>query len=303
MDSAEVDALQAQFGIAGVVEIVAGRGGLPLVRVTLPKATADIYLHGAQVTSWKPAGAEEVIFLSEQSLFENGKAIRGGVPICFPWFRAKSDDPKAPSHGLVRTRAWKLVKISKSDAAVEMVMALDSDESTRAWWPHEFRIEHHVSVGAQLRMELAVTNTGTSPMRFAEALHTYYRVSEADQVRVHGLDGVSYLDNMDGNKEKVQVGDVRFVGATDSAYMGTETSVTLIDPGLERRILLDKQGSSTTVVWNPWAENACKLADLGDEEWRSMACVEASNILSASVELAPGAVHRMAATLSVQSGA
>ncbi len=299
---ANIEALQDRFGIPGAAEIRAGRGGLAMVRVTAEGSIADVYLHGAQVTSWQPAGGEEVIFLSEQSLFEDGKAIRGGIPICFPWFRAKEDDPKAPSHGVVRTRAWELSAVERAEGKVQLVFALESDDATRRWWPQDFRIEHRILIGTELALELTVTNRGDSPMRFAEALHTYYRVADAEQVLVRGLDGVTYLDNMDGNREKVQAGVVRFSGPTDSAYMATAGAVELIDPPLGRSILLEKSSSASTVVWNPWAENAKKLTDLGDEEWKQMACVEASNILREQVELAPGAIHSMSATISLGPG-
>jgi glucose-6-phosphate 1-epimerase len=300
--STSIEALNARFGITAVAEIRAGRGGLPVVQVFAEGATAEVYFQGAQVTSWRPAGGEEVIFLSEQSLFQDGKAIRGGIPICFPWFRAKDDDPKAPSHGVVRTRAWELSAVERVGEKVRVVFALESDDATRKWWPGDFRVEHRILIGIELELELVVSNTGGSPMRFAEALHTYYRVADAEQVLVRGLDGVTYLDNMDGNKEKVQAGDVHFTGPTDSAYIKTAGAVELLDPVLKRSILLEKGSSATTVVWNPWAENAKKLADLGDEEWKQMACVEASNILGEAVELAPGAVHSMTAKISVACG-
>jgi glucose-6-phosphate 1-epimerase len=293
------DELNRRFAIPGVVQIAAGNGGLPRISITTPVATAEIYLHGAQVTFWRPAGHEDVIFLSEHSQFEKGKAIRGGIPVCFPWFRNKLDDPKAPSHGVVRTKAWELDSVVTHGDTVVVSLSTVSDEGTRAWWPHDFHLLHRATIGAELTQELVTTNTGAAPARFEEALHTYYRVGAAESVRILGLDGVAYLDNTDGNREKRQEGDIVFTAQTDRAYLDTTHAVEIMDPVLRRRIRLEKQNSRTTVVWNPWSTGAQTLSDLGDEEWRVMACVEASNMRAYPVDLAPGQQHIMKTVIKV----
>jgi glucose-6-phosphate 1-epimerase len=297
-----IDALNARFGIPGLAEVVAGNGGLAKVRVSSPAATAEIYLHGAQVTAWRPEGADEVLFLSAHSRWEEGRAIRGGIPICFPWFRGKADDPAAPAHGFVRTKEWRLDSITaQKDGSVAVTLSTESDDSTRCWWPFEFKLTLAVCIGSVLRLELSANNTGVTKLRFEEALHTYFRVGNAHDVRVRGLDGVEYLDNMDGNRKKLQSGDVLFAAATDNAYLNTQSSLELIDPQLHRSIRTEKENSATTVIWNPWQQGAATLSDLGGDEWQSMTCVEASNILDAAVSLAPGEEHRLRAALSVAS--
>ncbi len=304
--SGSIKALR-HYAIDGVAAIAPGEGGLPRIRITTPEAEADIYLHGAQVTSWKPrstpgahpSGFEEVLFLSQHSRWEPGRAIRGGIPVCFPWFRGKADDLKAPAHGFARTRAWNLLGIEQNTEAVVVALQLESDEHTRRWWPYEFRATLGITVGARLGLALTVENTGSEPLRFEEALHTYFRVSDVSKVWVEGLDGTAYLDNNAGNSEKRQAGSVAISGPTDNAYLAITMPLTLHDPLAGRRLQTFKSGSRTTVVWNPWQEAAAALADLGDEEWRTMCCVEAANILSDAVTLAPGAAHTMSATLSV----
>jgi glucose-6-phosphate 1-epimerase len=297
--SPNIEELNQKLAIAGVAQIAAGNGGLARVCISIPAATAEIYLHGAQLTSWRPAGAEEVIFLSGQSQWEPGRAIRGGIPICFPWFRNKADDPKAPAHGFVRTKAWQLDSVALSGDAVTVSLSTGSDEATRAWWPHDFHLVHRLTIGSELTQELALSNTGTAPLRFEEALHTYYRVGGAEAIRINGLDGVAYLDNTDANREKRQQGDIVFTAQTDRAYLDTTHAVEILDPILRRRIRLDKKNSRTTVVWNPWIEGAHSLADLADDEWRTMACVEASNIRAYAVDLAPGQQHTMKTSIHV----
>jgi glucose-6-phosphate 1-epimerase len=240
-----------------------------------------------------------VLFLSSKSHWQNGRAIRGGIPICFPWFRGKTDDPHAPAHGVVRTMSWQLESIVENEDGVVVTMFIESEEQTRRLWPGEFRLVHRVTFGSELRLELSCTNTGTTPFSFEEALHTYNQIADVANVRVKGLDGTRYLDNTDSNREKTQAGEVTIASQTDNAFLNTEAAVELVDPGLRRRIRLEKTNSSTTVVWNPWRDAAAKMQDLADDEWKRFLCVEASNIMKAAVTLAPGQEHKMTALLSV----
>jgi glucose-6-phosphate 1-epimerase len=299
MEPSPIDALNREFGIPHVVEVVAGNGGLPKIRVTAPSASAELYLHGAQVTSWKPVDADEVIFLSEHSTWQDGRAIRGGIPVCFPWFRGKADDAAAPAHGFVRTKEWRLKSVEADGGRVAVVCSTENDASTQRWWPHAFRLEHRISIGRSLELALTVRNTGQSAFTFEEALHTYFRVSEAEDVRVRGLDAIAYLDNVDGNRKKTQSGDLILTGKTDNAYIDVHVAAELMDPAWGRILRTEKGNSATTVVWNPWEEGAASLSDLGKDEWRGFACVEASNILGAAVVLGQGEEHRMEAIISV----
>jgi glucose-6-phosphate 1-epimerase len=306
MNQAQIDALNRTFGIPNVVTVVSGNGGLPKIRMTAPSASAEIYLHGAHVTSWQPTNADEVLFVSAESHWQDGRAIRGGIPICFPWFRSKADDPSAPPHGFVRTKEWRLDSVKAEGESVVVVCSTESDESTQRWWAHSFRLTHIVSIGRFLKLQLVVANIGQTSFRFEEALHTYFRVSQAENVRIRGLDQVTYLDNVDENRKKTQSGDLILTGKTDNAYLDVPGAVELIDPArldpAHRRILrTEKVNSATTVVWNPWQEGAASLSDLGHDEWGQFACVEASNILGSAISLAPGQEDSMQAILSVVS--
>jgi glucose-6-phosphate 1-epimerase len=299
MNQSHIDALNGGFGIPNRVQVLSGNGGLPKIRVTAPSAAAEIYLHGAQLTSWQPANAAEVLFLSEHSHWQDGRAIRGGIPVCFPWFRSKIDEPAAPAHGVVRTKEWQLDSVQIDGESVVVICSTENDESTHRWWPHAFRLTHKLSIGKSLRLELHVTNTGQSSFRFEEALHTYFRVSQAESVSIRGLDQVAFLDNFDGNRRKIQSGDLILTGKTDNAYIDVAGPAELSDPTWHRSIRTEKVNSATTVVWNPWQEGANSLGDLGNDEWRQFACVEASNILDSAVTLAPGQEHRMQAIISI----
>ena len=288
-----------QFEIAGVAEVVEGNGGLPRVQITTPEVIGEIYLHGAHVTSWKPSGAEEVLFVSSQSRWDHGHAIRGGVPICFPWFGGKSDDPAAPAHGFVRTREWRLESISQVGRAVTVSMFTESDESTKTWWPADFRLVYRATFGPELGLELQVTNTGRTSLRFEEALHAYHRVGNIQEARLRGLDGVQYFDKTDSNRKKMQQGEIAITSETDRIYLDTTDAIELEDPVIHRATRVVKENSRTTVVWNPWIEKARALSDLGDEEWTQMICIESSNVSDFAVDLAPGRQHTMKALVRV----
>jgi glucose-6-phosphate 1-epimerase len=288
-----------RFEIPGTAQVVEGNGGLPKVRITSPEVVGEMYLYGAHVTSWKPMGGEEVLFLSSQSRWEHGHAIRGGVPVCFPWFGDKADDPKAPAHGFVRTKAWQLESIAQVGAAVTVSMFTESNEDTKRWWPAEFRMVHRATFGSELSLELVVTNTGTTSLRFEEALHAYHRVGNIADVRLRGLDTVHYLDKTDSNRKKIQHSEIVIVSETDRVYLNTRDAIELEDPILHRRIRVTKENSLTTVVWNPWVQKAHSLADLADDEWTQMICIESSNVSDFAVDLAPGQQHKMKAIVRV----
>jgi glucose-6-phosphate 1-epimerase len=297
----EIAARYREFEIPGTAQVVEGNGGLPKVRITTPEVIGEIYLHGAHITSWKPNGEEEVLFLSSQSRWENGRAIRGGVPICFPWFGGKPGDAKAPAHGFVRTKSWHLESISEVGNVVTVSMFTESDETTKRWWPSEFRLDYRVTFGRELSLELVVSNTGTTSLRFEEALHTYHRVGNISEVRLRGLDGIQYLDKTDSNRRKLQQGEIAITSETDRVYLDTRDPIELDDPVLHRGTRVMKENSDTSVIWNPWIDKARELSDLRENEWTQMLCIETSNVSDFAVNLAPGQHHAMKARVSVRA--
>lgn len=287
-----------EHGVYGAARVEAGNGGLPKISIETKLGNSEVYVYGAQVTSWKPAGGDEVIFVSAKSNWEKGKPIRGGIPVCFPWFRAKPDDPLAPMHGFVRTKEWKVESTRREpDESFSLLLSTESDEESRRWWPHEFRLEYRMNFGKSLKLELSMQNRGSEELRFQEALHTYFKVGDVTRAKVSGLDGVRYLDNRDGNKEKVQQGDLVLTKWTDNAYLNAKGSVEILDRASGRRLITEKSGSVSTIVWNPWSDGAAKLSDFGDDEWRGMLCVEGGNVLGQAVTLKAGETQQMAVAI------
>ncbi len=293
MNSQATAALAERFGIPGTAEVTAGNGGLRKVLVTTGGATGEMYLHGGHVTSWKPAGADEVLYLSPNSLFQTGKAIRGGIPVCFPWFGDKADDPTAPAHGFVRASEWQLQSIEPTAKDVVVSMFTQSDDSTRKRWPHDFRLVCRASFGERLKVELIVTNTGPSGFTFEEALHAYFAITDSATAAVRGLDSTRYIDKTDHRIEKTQSGDVQFAAETDRVYLDTTQDLQLFDPAGKSELRVEKRNSRTTVVWNPWSEKSVALKDLGAGEWKKFVCIETTNVGPFAVQLQPGQSHSL----------
>jgi glucose-6-phosphate 1-epimerase len=293
--------LNRRFEIPGIAKIVDGRGGLPCIHVTTARASGEIYLHGAHVTSWKPADAEDALYVSSKSKWQDGTAIRGGVPVCFPWFSTRAEDPRSPAHGLVRTKSWKLEGITHADHDVTVALSTVSDEATRKTWFGDYHLLFCATFGEQLRLELIVTNHGTTSIRFEEALHSYFRVGNAAAAKLRGLNGVVYMDKTDGQRERHQHGDLVISTETDRIYRNTLATVEIEDLTARRRILVAKEDSRDSVVWNPWSDKAKAMSDLGADEWRHFVCVETCNVGDHAINLAPGQSHTMTALISLSA--
>jgi D-hexose-6-phosphate mutarotase len=288
------------------VTLVEGKGGLPMLAIDSPLATAEIYLHGAHVAQFTPRGKKPLMFISQKSHFADGKPIRGGVPLIFPWFGPNGANPSLPAHGFARTRRWELADVAAdADGAIRARLTLSPDDASRHMWPHEFALAFTVTVGARLRMELQVTNTDTTPFTFEEALHTYLAVNDVRNVSIDGLANREYLDKTDRGERKTQrESPFGIAGETDRVYLNTPDTVVVTDPAGSRLngprlISVSKKNSGATVVWNPWIAKAIAMADFGDEEWPQMLCIETANAASHAVTLEPGKSHVMTADIGL----
>ena len=283
------------------MQCVSGRGGLPYLRIETPAASAGIHLHGAHVTHFQPAGQRPLLFLSGASSFEAGKPIRGGVPICFPWFGPRQDGGPGPMHGFARIAAWTLAEAHDNGAAgVELVFVLPVREAGEAFWPHAPEVRYRVTIGRDLRMSLEVRNTTTGSVRYEAALHTYLAVSDVRNIAIAGLSGANCLDRIGPLPAYTEGPDpIRIVAETDRIYTGTRATCIVDDPGWARKLVVEKSGSEDTVVWNPWIAKAKAMPDFGDDEWPGMLCIETCNVRDHAVSLAPGASHAMTATIRI----
>ena len=201
----------------------------------------------------------------------------------------------------MRSKAWTLDSIAQTDTGVVVSVATGSDDQTRTQWPFDFRLLLRATFGVSLNLELVTTNTGATPLTIEEALHTYYLIGDATTVRVAGLDGARYLDKVDGGRERVQERDISIAAETDRVYVNTTGAIDIDDPTLRRRIRVDKAHSRSTIVWNPWIEKARAMADLQDDDWTRLVCVETANVQPHAITLGPGDEHVMSLAVTVSS--
>ncbi len=270
------------------------------LELTAQGGSGEVYEHGAHLASWVPADHDPVIWMSALARFEPSVAIRGGVPIIFPWFGSGRSGQLNPAHGFARTRQWQLLSQGNEGGDAVASFALDGAAASEPNFPYAFAARYVIRLGSTLQLHLTVENTGEVPFSFEEALHTYFRVGDVRQIRVEGLDGCTYLDQADpsGLVARQQAGDVTFTGETDRIYASSDP-VRLVDPVLGRTLTIEKQHSASTVVWNPWIQKAGRMGDFGDDEWTSMVCIEGGNLRDSAVELQPGQAHEMRYTVRV----
>jgi glucose-6-phosphate 1-epimerase len=271
--------------------------GVTVALISNAAAKAEISLYGGQVLSYAPKGQKDLLFLSAESLFAPGKAIRGGIPVCFPWFGPHAKNKEFPTHGFARVSQWELGSVTETQDRSVIVLTLKDSAETKKLWPYAFKLSLSVSVGDTLDMSLCVANTGKSAFNVTDALHTYFNVKNIKSVSVLGMDRLSYIDRVGEKTTRKQSGPIAISGETDRVYLKPK-SMEILDPGLKRKILIERKAFPDAVVWNPWVERAKAFADFGNEEYKRMICVEAAAVFDNAITVEPGksATQKMSVT-------
>ncbi len=286
--------------------------GHSALRLTTRHGSAVIALHGAHLLSWLPAGQREVFWLSPDALPEPA-AIRGGVPVCWPWFAKQGMPASAAQHGPVRTLAWQISAIhGSSDDEVSLSLApcaqADDAPSSLAELAPGLQLSLRLTLGATLGQTLHTRNVGSQPFQLTQALHSYFAVADATGATIEGLDRLPYQDKLRDMAPDIQRTPFALELACDRIYhhplpeiAGASTThrYTLTDPAWQRRIVIDTQGSQSVVVWNPGSDGARHIGDMPDDGWQDFFCIEAANAGPDGVTLAPGAEHRLGQILSI----
>lgn len=289
-----------QIQLPDSVTLITGQSGMPLIEVKNCAANAVIALQGAHIISYKPQGQEDLIWMSEDASFARGKSLRGGIPICWPWFGAHVSNPDLPSHGHARTSDWKLIRAEALSAdTTHLLFELPDTTDTRRFWDTATRVQYSVTIGKELALTLETTNLDTSDVTIGAALHTYFRIGDIRQATVDGLSDCDYLDKVEGFARKHQNGLLRFNAEVDRIYLDTGNRCEIRDPVMRRRIIIQSKGSHSTVVWNPGKDVAARMGDLGRDGYRNMVCVETANAAEDIVILNPGAVHHLSASYRI----
>ena len=297
-----VEQLNTDYGITSQLIFVEGKGGFPFIEIRSAKARALISIYAGQVLSFRPAGeADDLMFLSEKAYYQAGKAIKGGVPICWPWFGADPEGLGRPAHGFVRNRLWSVVTTEiTADGDIKVTLGLVDTSETRAIWPKSFILRLEITVGNSLNLELITRNVGTQTFSVTQAFHTYFKVGDISQINVLGLEGTDYIDKTSNSAQKHQTGAVMIDTEVDRIYLGVQGQLVIDDAAMKRRIQITSRGSKTAVVWNPWEKISAEMGDLQDDDYRRLLCVETSNAATDVVEVAPQSEFRLVANYRVE---
>lgn len=258
--------------------------GMDAVELLAPDgARALVLLHGGQVLSWQPTGAAEQLYCSPTALFAPGMAVRGGIPVCFPQFGKRG---ALPAHGFARTKPWQLLMAEQGQDDALCALRLEDDEETRKLWPHAFALEISVRIaGRRIDIELACENTGSEAFEFTTALHSYLRVEDVTDVRLHGLQALNYLDAVKGTNQVDFQESLRVNAEVDRVYGSANRTLLLREP--KRALRIEQEEFSDVVVWNPWGDRCAALSDMPDDDYHQMLCVEAARV-NTPVRLEPG---------------
>ncbi len=297
----DIQELSRTFG-SETVSFRLGPGNFIYLDIRNAKSSASICTYGAHIVDFTPAGERPVLWMGGHSWFEKGKPIRGGVPVCWPWF-GPLQDPAMPAHGFARLSQWRVKSVGELDCgATRVVLALNTADVEAVKPAFAFDLEMEFVIGRSLQLRLTSTNRSGEEQEIADALHTYLSVAESAEISVRGLDSVEYMDRVVGAPVVdglVQKGDIRIDCEVDRVYLGTTAAVEVVDPGFGRTIRVEKSGSSETVIWNPWIRKSHAMPDFGDEEYHGMICVEAVNFIRDRRILAPGASHVLGQKITV----
>lgn len=297
-----MEQLNTDYGIAGQLKFVEGTGGLPFIKIDNEKASAVVSIYAGQILSFQPANdSHNLMFLSEAAYYQAGKAIKGGVPICWPWFGPDPEGRGRPTHGFARNRFWSVAGTGiTADGDTTVTLGLTDTPETRAIWPHSFKLSLKITIGESLNLELITHNTDTQPFFITQALHAYFKVGHITQVSVLGLGGLEYVDKADHAALKLQTGAVTIDAEVDRIYRKAPNELVIDDITLDHRIRITSTGSNTAVVWNPWAEISAEMGDLKDDDYEHFLCVETANADVDGVQVAPDSEFRLAANYSIE---
>jgi glucose-6-phosphate 1-epimerase len=275
-------------------------GDLLIAELRNQHGFASVALQGAQVLQWLPTGQEKsVIWVSSAAVYQTGKGVRGGAPVCWPWFGAVEGKP---AHGFVRTRLWQVTSTRHTENETAITLTIQDDDSSRALWNYGFTLNLTLTLSTELTIALETNNTGSEDFTITEALHTYFEVGDLAKMQVVGLDGVSYLDKVQGMNAFTQSGNIQMNGEeVDRVYLDTNSDVVIEDTLLNRQIMIGKQQAPTTIVWNPGVEKEKGFADMAEGDYRKMLCVESGTAGNTQASVPANSQHCLMVVYRLQA--
>lgn len=298
----DIQQLNSKFAIPGHIEFGAGQGSLTIAKIANTHGTAIVSLYGAHVQSYIPKGQQEVLWMSPLSAFQEGRAIRGGIPVCFPWFGPHATDAQKPMHGFARLSKWEVLKTAALvNGDTMLILCLKANDFTKSVFPYEFTAQIEIVVGKKLDITLIYTNTGTESFVCSDALHSYFNISNVANIGIAGLKDHSYYAAFAKTPDYTQKEEILpIVQEENRRYINHSADCVIADRGYNRNIRVAKRGSKVTVVWNPWEATTKTMNDIPDDGYFTFVCVEAANYYDNSITLAPNDGYSIATTISLE---
>ena len=298
--SQSIEALNAILSGTPEFTVTEPEPGFPVIDVQTPVSSATIALHGAQVLTWAPTDHPPVLYVSPKARMTPGTALRGGIPICWPWFGNHPEDPGKPAHGFARTRFWNLISGGLEGKVATLVFKLLPDEETKALFPYDFELTATIRIADKLRVKLNMKNTSEETYKVSSALHTYLSLGDIERIQLEGVKGSHYVDRLSEDKEAIyQEKNLQIKGEVDRIYQSM-SSVLIRDLDRFRSVFVDKAGSRSTVIWNPWKDRCKEIVDLPDKAYKEFVCVECANAGTDKPTLRPNGSHNLETVIGLR---
>ena len=299
MTFSDIATLNERFADDGAVRFGKGKAGMAKVDISFHDAALELYLQGAHITRYQPITGAEALWMSDSAVYQPGKALRGGIPLCWPWFGKDLENPDRPQHGYARTSDFDVVSTLANDQATSIILALDPAQAPYPDWKNRVRLEFEIRLSDSLWMEMRSHNLSDSPLTISNALHSYFAISSRQHIAIPGVTGLTYLDKLQNYRSQQQSAAITLNAEVDRVYQAPPESIVLLDPDRQINTSIRSWGNNNLVIWNPGAQKAQAMVDFDDDGFEQMICIEPANALDQSIILQPGECHRLGQLLKI----
>jgi glucose-6-phosphate 1-epimerase len=299
MTVSDIASLNERFGIDGTVHFGEGINSMPKAELTFNEARLELYLQGAHITRYQPAAGIEVLWMSDSALYQPGKALRGGIPLCWPWFGAHADNPDLPQHGYARTSQFQVSSTRADHQQTSIILTLDAAQAPSPDWENRAALEFEIRLSDALWMEMRSRNLSASLLTLSNALHSYFAISQRQQVSIPAVTGLTYLDKLQDYLPRQQASEITLNSEVDRVYQAPPATIDLLDRGRHIKTSIESWGNNNLVIWNPGKQKARQMNDFDNLGFEQMVCIEPANALAQRITLAPGEHHRLGQEIKV----
>ena len=299
MISPDIDALNVRFGRDNRLRFSSGETGMTKVDITFDDAMLELYLQGAHITRYQPTADVNLLWMSSSAVYQPEKALRGGIPLCWPWFGADTENPARPQHGYARTSDFNVVSTLADEQATSIILTLDSAQAPYPDWQDKAQLEFEIRLSDSLWMEMRSRNLSTSPLALSNALHSYFAIANRQRVAIPAVTGLTYLDKLQNYRPQLQSSAITLNGEVDRVYQAPPDCIVLQDRSRHINTSIRSWGNNNLVIWNPGALKAQAMTDFDDDGFEQMVCIEPANALKQSITLQPGESHQLGQLIKI----